>query len=608
MNSAVRSLIVLLLGWGLLLGGGSAAAQAQEPEVLTRSLQIFEDESGSLAWRDVVGGGVDARFHGVPTDAEVINLGYSKSAFWVRVSLHNATDLPQERLLELGYNRLSLVDFYGEDGNGGWTVVHTGNLRPFETRVLANRHFVWPVQIPAQGRRTVYLRLESSSPIFIPLRWWSVPAFHAYERSAYAYQALYYGMALAMVAFNLLLFMALRERAYIYYVGFVASMALSIAVRTGLAKQYFAWDAQWWWESSSFLSNSLACVMFLVFMRQMLHSKQQLPAVDRWTSRILGLHLILPLFYVAYYRAFAIPMIWVYVATLVFILGSGIYGAWRRLRAAYFFVAAFAILFMTAVMNSLTSLGLLPANIITNNLLQFGSACEMVLLAFALTDRINVLRQEKVLAQGEMLAAQSELVTALQDSERALEARVLERTNELQALNRKLEALSTTDGLTGIANRRKFDEALETEWRRAMRSGTVLSVGLIDIDWFKQYNDLYGHQAGDVCLRAVAQALAGSLARAQDLVARFGGEEFAFVAPDTAPEDIRKLAEKICENVRALGLVHRGSEFGSVTVTVGVASGVPQEFTAAADLLAAADAALYAGKAAGRNQATAAGD
>lgn len=588
-----------------MFGAACAAEPTQQPEVLTQVIQILEDREARLSWGDVASGAHDADFRGVEnSSADVVNLGYSASVFWLRIPLHNNTDTPQEKLLELGYNRLSTVDFYADDGKGGWTVIHTGNLRPFDTRVLTNRHFVWPLELPAQGVRTVYIRLESTSPIFIPLRLWSPSAFHVHERTAYAHQAMYYGMALAMVAFNLLLFIALRDKAYIYYVGFVASMALSIAVRTGLAKEFLPLDASWWWEASSFLSNTLACATFLAFMRQMLQSRTQLPGVDRWIQRVLAVHLLLPLLYVPYYRVFAIPMIWVYIATLVFILGSGIYGAWRRLRAAYFFVAAFALLFVTALMNSLTSLGYLPANIITNNLLQFGSACEMVLLAFALADRINSLRQEKMLAQGQMLAAQNELVLALQDSERALEARVQERTNELQVLNQKLEALSTTDGLTGIANRRSFDDTLQLEWRRALRAGSAISVGLIDIDWFKQYNDQYGHQKGDECLRLVAHAIEETLGRSHDFVARYGGEEFVFIAQVGAIDEARAVGEKICQAVRVLQIPHRASDFGRVTVSVGVAIVIPAEESTAEALVQAADHALYVSKANGRNRVT----
>lgn len=601
-RTLLRPWLTGLLWWGLLvwLGVCQAGQRLPESETLTHQMCVLEDREGTLTWQAVVSGQHDGQCQSVSSDAEVLNLGYSSSAFWVRVVLRNGDDPQGVKLLELGYNRLSWVDLYVSDGVGGWIPSHTGNLRPFDTRAVADRNFVWPVQIPPGGQRLAYLRLQTTSPVFIPLRLWSAPAFFAHERTAYVQQAVYYGMALAMVGFNLLLFLALRDRAYLYYVLFVASMAFSIAVRTGLAKEFLPIDSTWWWESSSFLSNSLASVTFLVFMRKMLQSRQHLPRWDRWIQRVAWVHLLLPVLYVPLYRVFAVPMIWVYIATLVFILGTGMYGAWRRLRAAYFFAAAFAILFVTAMLNSLTSLGWLPANIITNNLLQFGSACEMILLAFALADRINSLRHEKLLAQGQMLTAQQELVKTLQDSERVLEARVQERTNELQHLNLKLEALSMTDGLTGIANRRRFDDCLESECKRAQRAQVPLGLGLIDIDWFKRYNDTYGHQQGDACLRAVAQAISAALGREQDFVARYGGEEFVFLAPALGPQDMAALAEKIRASVAGLGLAHSGSPFEHVTLSIGAVSAIP-----AADelhaLLQAADAALYAAKEAGRN-------
>lgn len=595
-----RSLVVLAC-LGVFGGRALAAAPAPAP-VLAPAIALLEDPSGQLAWESVVHGSQDAQFKPVQSDTEVLNLGYSASAFWLRVTVRNPQGVAVERLLELGYNRLSWVDFHAQDASGAWVAQRTGNLRPFATRAVPDRHFVWPLVVPAQGSQTVYVRVASTSPIFVPLRLWTPEAFYAHARMAYAQHAVYYGMALAMLAFNFLLFVALRDRAYLFYVGFVLSMALSIAVRTGLAKEYLPVDAPWWWESSSFLSNSLACVTFLLFMRQMLQSPQHLPSLDRWILRVLALHALLPLVYVPFYRASSVAMIWVYIATLVFILGSGIYAAWRRLRTAYFFVAAFALLFLTAMLNSLTSLGWLPANIITNNLLQFGSAGEMVLLAFALADRINVLRREKWRAQEQTLAAQRELVRALQDSERALEARVRQRTEELEIANDKLEALSTTDALTGIPNRRKFDEFLEAEWRRAQRKGDAVGVGLIDIDWFKQYNDRYGHPAGDACLRQVAGAIAATLARSHDFAARYGGEEFAFVVAVESDVQAHAIAEKIADAVRALALPHAGSSYGRVTVSIGVAVARPREGGVPEVVLAQADRALYQSKADGRDR------
>ncbi|WP_377703945.1 diguanylate cyclase [Pseudoduganella sp. UC29_71] len=195
-----------------------------------------------------------------------------------------------------------------------------------------------------------------------------------------------------------------------------------------------------------------------------------------------------------------------------------------------------------------------------------------------------------------------------------LEAMVAERTRALQESNQKLAALSATDALTGIANRRSFDGALEREWRRAARRGEMLAVAMFDVDCFKAYNDQYGHAAGDDCLRRVALALAGGMHRAGDLVARYGGEEFAFIAPAATAQEALHMADSLRHAVEALALPHALSPFGRVTASVGVAAVVPAQGSAmaagmaagAAALMHAADLALYRAKAEGRNRAASA--
>jgi diguanylate cyclase (GGDEF)-like protein len=201
--------------------------------------------------------------------------------------------------------------------------------------------------------------------------------------------------------------------------------------------------------------------------------------------------------------------------------------------------------------------------------------------------------------------------------ERGLEKRVSQRTAELERSNAKLAALSTTDGLTGIANRRRFDEVMSAEWRRAIRSKQPLALAMLDVDLFKQYNDLYGHQAGDDCLRAIAELLTASARRPGDLAARYGGEEFAFIAPVTDRAHALRLAESICRALEALAMPHSGSPFGTVTASIGVAVFDPVDEnalekstdmdarTGAQKLAQSADAALYRAKQLGRNQVVA---
>ena len=172
----------------------------------------------------------------------------------------------------------------------------------------------------------------------------------------------------------------------------------------------------------------------------------------------------------------------------------------------------------------------------------------------------------------------------------------------LHEANDKLQRLVMLDGLTGIANRRGFDIALEKEHRRAVRTGTALALLMIDVDAFKAFNDAQGHSAGDACLQAVAGCVQRTMLRPADLAARYGGEEFAVLLPDTDHHGAMTMAERIREAVRELGLA-RGGDAGLVTVSIGVAAIRPRrDGLAAQDLVSAADTALYQAKATGRDR------
>lgn len=178
-------------------------------------------------------------------------------------------------------------------------------------------------------------------------------------------------------------------------------------------------------------------------------------------------------------------------------------------------------------------------------------------------------------------------------------------TTRLDDMNRELVRLSTVDSLTGIANRRRFDDVLYKEWRRAMRRQYPIALLMCDIDFFKQYNDAQGHQAGDECIRSVARAIEDTLKRPGDLVARYGGEEFSAILPDTNFDGAQLVAESVRNAVAELGIPHgRSSVASRVTLSVGAAIVVPSRGAPATgeQLVEAADKALYAAKSAGRNR------
>jgi diguanylate cyclase (GGDEF)-like protein/PAS domain S-box-containing protein len=173
---------------------------------------------------------------------------------------------------------------------------------------------------------------------------------------------------------------------------------------------------------------------------------------------------------------------------------------------------------------------------------------------------------------------------------------------QLREAYRAVELMSLTDVLTGLANRRRFDRYLATEWRRSIRDSQPLSLLMLDVDLFKAYNDTYGHQHGDSCLKQIAEACMDVVSRPGDLVARFGGEEFVVALPNTESEGSLQVANEICASLNSRRLPHTGSPFGIITISIGCATLVPQAGMHAPDLIAMADHALYTAKHNGRNQ------
>jgi diguanylate cyclase (GGDEF)-like protein len=181
-----------------------------------------------------------------------------------------------------------------------------------------------------------------------------------------------------------------------------------------------------------------------------------------------------------------------------------------------------------------------------------------------------------------------------------LEERVADRTAALRTANDKLAALSVTDELTGLPNRRRFTDVLDETWTGEHPDGRRVAVAMIDIDHFKRFNDRYGHPAGDACLRRVAQAMQATT-RGSDTICRYGGEEFVMILPDTDVDRAVAVGERVRAAVAALAIPHSDNPGGVVSISVGVAAAAPAG-TTAAELLAAADGALYEAKGAGRNR------
>lgn len=417
-------------------------AQAESVE-LAGYLYTLEDAKGNLSLEDVTSSALADQFEAPASPAKSINFGYTPSSYWIRLQLQNNGDEPMQRMLEIHYARLSQVQFYAPDATGTYQLIDTGITQPFSSRVVLTRHFVFPVTVPAQSEQTVYFRVASSTALMVPMRLWEPTAFYRYERSDYAVQTWYFGMVFAMVLFNLLLLISLRDKVYLLYINFVVMTALTLASFNGLAKEFFWPNAQTWSDVSTYVGLSFTVVAAVHFMRAMLQTKEIKPGLDMALKAMSGVFVLLPITYLMNYQGMAKhAAIIMGIATVVLLL-IGIYCSYQRQRNAYYFSVAFAIFGIGGVVAALRALGYVPTNFYTSNSLQIGSAIEMILMAFALADRFHEIRKDKAKYQAELLQAQHNLVNSLKDSEALLEERVAERTAELKKANDELYAAFT---------------------------------------------------------------------------------------------------------------------------------------------------------------------
>lgn len=410
---------------------------------LTEYFDVFEDKEGHLTLQDVTSSALSSQFQGNHLPAESINFGYTKSAYWLRLTLNNSLPSDMQRMLEINYARLSQVQFYAPDASGNYKIIDTGITKPFASRPVKSRHFVFPVIIPAQSKQVVYLRIASSTALMVPARLWEPADYYSHERADYSTQTWYFGMVCAMLLFNLLLFFSLRDKVYLLYINFVILNALTLASFNGLAKEFFWPNANTWSDISTYVGLSFTVVAAVQFMRSMMQTNTLTPTLDIGLKLMSGVFLLLPITFLVDYQGIAKHAAIVLGLATFALLTIGIYFSYQRQRNAYYFSLAFGIFGIGGVVTALRALGYVPSNFYTANSLQIGSAIEMILMAFALADRFHEIRKDKAKYQAELLNAQHNLVDSLKNSEHLLEERVAERTAELKKANDELYSAFT---------------------------------------------------------------------------------------------------------------------------------------------------------------------
>ena len=597
LNYILRALVCLL--W-LLCGSWALASEVKSipkgiSAPLGKNIEYLEDRDRTLTIEQVMALSEGWAISG----DEVFNQGYSPSTWWLKLVIENPQPHP-EWFLEVAYAVLDYLTVYLVKDDQILRAYEMGDKLPFGSRPIEHRYFVVPVTIPQNERITVYIQVRSSSSLQVPITLWERNNFNAADIGRTALHGIYYGGLVIIAMYNLLIYLALGERTYLHYVGYVMAMFFFMVSLNGWSFQ-FLWPLATHWNDTAILV-SLSCVVLFcaTFTRRFLDFKTLSPVLVHSANLLVALSLIaIAASFVMPYSTGIRVVIALAVAACVWALGSGLFAWYRRNPSASVYVIAWSGLIIGGIILALSKFHVIPSNLFTDYATQAGSLMEVVLLSFALAERINRERALRFQAQQDALLIQRQ-------ANEELEQRVAARTLELEEANRKLQELSDTDQLTGLKNRRCLNQYLDKEVARAARYPHTIAILLVDIDHFKSVNDTHGHLVGDDCLGEVAKRIAEQMRWPSDLVARYGGEEFCLVLPETDPQGALTVAERIREKV-AERPVETGGSALDITISIGVCAAIPERPDMVNDLLARADKALYRAKKNGRNRVEIAG-
>lgn len=512
-------------------------------EEFSRHVDLLEDPKGALSVDEV------ARSTFKPGTLAAANVGFTSSVWWARVTFRNDEPREREIFLRQTYPLIDYLDVYEQKGPGEWRSHETGDRRPFDARDIAHRDFVFPIHVPAAGERVVYLRYQSQGPIDISLSLFSSPELlESLSREQLAY-GVYYGCVIMLLVWSSLVFIAVRDKAFLAYFAYVGTFGLYMLIHNGLAYQYLWPESPRWGNTSLVALINVALFAGLQFSRMILRAKEVTPRLDLAARGLQAVAAVLLLAspFVPYSSIIA-PIALLVLIGVIFMLMLGVVAMVLGSRPARFYVIAWSSFLCGSVVFLLKTFGVLPHTFFTQNGWQIGSLLEMILLSMTLSTRMNELQHQ-----------------------------------------------SRTDPLTLLGNRRLFDDKLPEEFAMAREQQRPLSLLVLDIDHFKGYNDRHGHARGDQAIKAVASALR-KFARKPLVACRYGGEEFTVILPNIDCQTAAIMSERLR---RAVEETLHGDL--AITISVGYACLSRGDFETAEKFFEAADSALYTAKQRGRN-------
>lgn len=558
-------IFLILFGWSWLV---HAVDFDEHTRYLTlgSKMQVFEDVRGDASIDEITSAALDGSFR--DNVKPVLNAGYSRSVFWLRIDLRYRPSRPtgpKAWLLEVAYPPLDHLDLYLPDSAGGYRLaVRTGDALPFSSREIAQNNYLFNLDLVPGKTQRVYLRVQSQGSMQMPLGLWAADAFIEAQPVRIYTLGIIYGVLLAMLIYNLFIFVSVRDTSYLYYILYIASFGLYQLSVNGAGIQYFWPDNPWWANAATPFLIGSAGLFGCQFSRSFLHTREHSPWIDRALLVLMavgGLVMALALFS-SYSIALRLATVLALAFTVV-VFSAGALAWLRGMRVARYFIIAWTAFLAGGVINTLMVLGFLPYTFTTMYASQFGSALEVGLLSLALADRINAMKEERTRILQEAGRELEALNRELADNSRFKDEFLATVTHELRT------PMNGVIGSLELMQTVKMDVELEQYQRTAASSAR---------DMMRMVNDILALtelQAGKLYPRRQPFSLRGLV---DGLRAQYGGKaaerglqfvvELEDSLPDTLEGDAGKLAQAVgylLEN--AIKFTHQGQ----VTLRIGAA-------------------------------------
>ena len=520
---------------------------------------------------------------------------------WIKMQIINNQPTAVRRLLEIRWANYYEADFYRYQPESG-ELIHLAaglNLAP-EDISINNASILFPLELEAGEKSEVYIRLNTHFNYLLPVYIWEPDHFSEYQLYHHTFYAFVFGVLSVMLLYNLSLWFFTNDRIYLIYSAYLTCIISFILAASGIG-QYIVWKEYLWFKNHAYgLSSSLSFLMAGIFVRRFLELKKYGGWLLKINTSIIIYWSVAFIFYLfSSYLLVGTTEAGAMLTMLAAVITS-VYLSCKGNTSARIFTIAWLVVIVGTLLYVLMIRGILPHNNLTQYTQVIGFLIEVVLLSFALAERINRERNLREAAQEQLLALQKKTNEELEQRVSARTEELENLTHRLQQANHELQALSITDALTGLKNRRYFDHILHEEIMRSNRLEQPLTLIICDIDHFKNFNDSHGHLAGDKCLQLTAAVLSHHVKREYDCVARYGGEEFAIILPGVEEGEAQQKADEIRQAVAAQGIA-TADDCLYITMSFGLVSLTADISTTPESLTAMADQALYQAKHDGRN-------